>query len=115
MECSTMQDIYERRLIERFDLRVPAIIKQVANENREEFHLLLTRDISSGGAYFDAMEPVSYDGRIEVQLLYEVQNSRNHVNYVQMSTTGTVVRSDSYGLAVNFDEKATLKPFHIDQ
>ena len=104
----------KKRAFERFDLTAPATIRQPANENGEHHHLLLTKDISSKGAYFSTMEPASYEGHVQVELLLQVTDSDNHVKYVYMTTTGEIVRRDERGLAIQFDEDAMLKPFHIN-
>lgn len=109
-----MFEFSKLRDFKRFDLMAPATIKQSANENGEHHHLLLTRDISSKGAYFRTMDPTAYEGRVQVELLLQITDSDKHVNYVYMTTTGEIVRRDERGLAILFDEDAMLKPFHIN-
>ena len=108
-----MYEFSKLRAFKRFDLTVPATIRQSGNENGKDHHLLLTKNISSKGAYFSTMEPASYSGHVQVELLLQVTDSDNHRNYVYMTTTGEIVRCDEQGLAVQFDEDAMLKPFHI--
>ena len=101
------------RMFERFDLKAPAFIKS-SNHNGIDHHLLLTRDISNGGAYFNTMESVRYQGHVQVELLFEVTNDDNRINYVYMTVSGEVVRHDESGLAVSFNEDSTLMPFNIN-
>ena len=101
-----------QRAFERFDLIAPATISQGANANGKH-HLLLTKDISCKGAYFSTMEPTSYESHVQVELLLQVTDSDHHIKYVYLTTTGEIVRHDERGLAIQFDEDAMLKPFHI--
>ncbi|MFO7813524.1 MAG: PilZ domain-containing protein [Pelovirga sp.] len=103
----------KQRAFERFDLMAPATIRQPSGENGKHHHLLLTKDISCKGAYFSTMEPTSYERHVQVELLLQVTDSDHHVRYVYMTTTGAIVRHDERGLAIQFDEDAMLKPFHI--
>jgi hypothetical protein len=109
-----MKDTPNRRLTKRFDLMVPALVTQITTDKGHLSQLCLTRDISSQGAFIGLMEPLPDDGKIEIQLLYPLKNEVGRFEYVQMSAIGTVVRREANGLAVSFDEKTTLKPFHIE-
>lgn len=100
-----------QRATQRFDLKAPAIIKQSTAENGQQHHLLLTRDLSSKGAYFITMYPVSYDGQVEIELLLQVTNDNNLTHYVHVLTCGEVIRHDEQGLAVRFDDDVKLMPF----
>lgn len=110
-----MKQISERRETERFDLKVPAIIRHISKKNRKSHHLLLTRDISNKGAYFNAIEDFSYDGPVEVEVLLKVPGGEDEGNYVYMKSCGEVVRCDATGLAVKFSGESSLKPFYIEK
>mgnify|MGYP006304822111 CR=1 FL=1 len=105
----------KQRAFQRFVLTAPATIRQPTGENGKHHHLLLTKDISCKGAYFNTMEPASYAKYVQIELLLQVaDDSDHHVKYVYMTTTGEIVRHDARGLAIQFDDDAMLKPFHID-
>jgi hypothetical protein len=101
----------ERRAYIRYDMKLPATIQPVPGNDENEYHLLLTRDISHMGAYFNMMKTFPYDGQIQVEILIEVSNHRNQSIYLYMTTSGEVVRCDESGLAVSFDEDFRLSPF----
>lgn len=108
-----MMDKRERRSSQRFDMIRPAIVKPCTGANGSRRHLLLTRDISDHGAYFNSLEPMDYAGQVEVEVLFDIPGSGDHENYVHLTMIGEVVRADATGLAVRFNTKSSLKPFHI--
>ena len=103
----------ERRFIQRFAMQQPAIVRSCMSTNGGERHLLLTRDISSCGAYFNSSEPLDYTGQVEVEVLINVPGSEDRGNYLSMITSGEIVRCEATGLAVRFKEEPSLKPFHL--
>jgi len=100
------------RKFERYHVRAPAMIRQMVG-NGIDHHLLLTRDISEGGAYFNTFEPQAYSGQVQIELLLEVTGSDNEVNYTYMTVNGEVIRHDAKGLAVSFTGESRLKRFNI--
>ena len=108
-----MMEQQERRFIQRFDMQQPAIVRPCTGTNDSERQLLLTRDISDQGAYFNSMEPLAYTGQVEVEVLINVPGGDDRGNYLSMIMRGEVVRCEATGLAVRFKEESSLKPFHI--
>ncbi len=108
-----MEETPNRRLIERFDLKVPAVITQITGENHFYSQFCLTKDISSQGAYINITDPIPDDDTINVQLLYPLENNAGRIEYVQMTAIGTVIRREYNGLAICFEGEPTLKHFDI--
>lgn len=109
-----MKKHLKQRACDRIELKVPALIRESSGTNGKHHHLLLTRDISNKGAYFNTMEPEAFAGPVEVEMLLEIPGSDNQVNYVYMTTSGDIVRREKRGLAVVFNEESKLVPFHIN-
>jgi len=101
----------DKRLLERFELKLPALVHLPVRTNGNGYHLLLTRNVSSGGAYFHTMEPLSCNGQVHVEMLFKVKTSDNQIKYSYVATTGEVVRRDETGIAVRFDDEYTLSPY----
>jgi hypothetical protein len=101
----------DRRRVERFDLNVPAIIHQPMGGNDTDCRFLLTRDISSGGAYFHSMKPLSYEPNVRIELLFKVAMSNSTTKYMYMTTAGEIMRCDEDGIAVKFHGDYSLTPF----
>ncbi|MDD3619729.1 MAG: PilZ domain-containing protein [Desulfobulbaceae bacterium] len=108
-----MENDLERRKHPRFEIKLPAIITQPSSGlNGNNFHLLLTRDISHSGAFFTMMKPYPYQGHVRVELLIEVNSGCSHC-FLYMVAKAEVVRCDDSGLAVIFDEDFMLAPFPV--
>jgi len=100
-----------RRLVERYDMKVPALLYPPADGDDTSSRFVLTRDISSSGAYFHTLEPQAYEGQLQVELLLQVPVLDNRIRYMYLSTTGEVTRRDETGVAVRFDRDYTITPF----
>jgi Tfp pilus assembly protein PilZ len=102
----------DRRQLQRFQLRAPAIIKAAALDQATVAELY-TRDICSGGAFFQTNQPLPAGIGVEVTLYLlvpafrELQGRRHKV---KVTTAGTVVRSEPDGMAVAFTERYRMVP-----
>jgi hypothetical protein len=92
----------ERRNIERFDLHLLSLIREL--KSREQALELYTRDISSDGAFFETDYPIPVDTRLEMVVFLPVGKAQKS----RISTSGTVIRSDRGGIAVRFDPSYTI-------
>lgn len=109
-----MENEHERRACRRFEMKLPAtVIYPSADVNGNTHHLMLTRDISHTGAYFNMMKPFFYTGPVQVEVLLEVAGDCSKCMYIYMMAGGEVVRCDATGLAVIFNEDFMLAPFHL--
>lgn len=109
-----MENELDRREFRRFDMKLPATISAMSSAKKgHNYHLLLTRDISHNGAYFNMMQPVSCDGPVQVEILLEVPTDCKNCIYLYLVANGKVVRREDSGLAVMFSEDFMLKPFQI--
>jgi hypothetical protein len=97
----------ERRNLDRLELEVPALIQATGGDGSDH-RILLTRDISSNGAFFRTAAANSYDCRVDVKLLLQVPSLDSEAKYVCLTTTGEVLRRDPTGLAVRFGDDYQL-------
>jgi hypothetical protein len=88
-----------RRGIERYDLRLLSVVHE--KENGDSEIRLYTRDISSDGAFFHTGEPLPMNTKVEMTIYLPLGGSLKS----RLDTLGTVVRSDSQGMAVRFDAR----------
>ena len=104
----------ERRILERFDLRLRTRISKNENPNQEVIELV-TRDISSAGLFLetDHSLPVGTEFEIEV-LLPLVKKSGGNVATTSIKVNGSTIRSDDKGMAVCFDEDYKILPYRGD-
>ena len=95
----------EQRKLERFDLRVVAEIETTTGYPKESVAFnLWTRDISSGGAFFTTPDPLPVGRQVRIDLvlpLEGVEKFRYRQTHVRLN--GTVIRAESAGMAIRFD------------
>jgi len=103
----------ERRKLERFDLNIPATIKVRAQPHDQERQILnfRTKNICSGGAYFPTKNPLPKNNRVKIHLTIindRLKELTGSLGYVKVG--GTVLRSESAGMAICFDKRYEILP-----
>ena len=96
----------ERRCSRRFDLKLPCLICVAEDEHPEEILRTETLNISTDGAYFATGKPLPPDTRMSIEVI--VQRSAEEIdchNGSCISLHGRVVRSNTAGIAVRFDQQ----------
>lgn len=102
----------ERRAQERFDLKIPAILKAEGAVKEEEYNLQTT-DISADGAFFRTSRALPPGISIKIILhlsLDRLKQFKNPSGSVRIRVNGTVLRNTAAGLAVRFAEDYEMKP-----
>jgi hypothetical protein len=102
----------DRRQLQRFQLKAPAIVK-AAVQNQETIAELYTRDICSGGAFFQTDQPLATGVSVEITLFLMIAafgGCQGYPHKVKVTTDGTVVRAEREGMAVAFREQYQLIP-----
>ena len=97
----------EKRRLERFDLEIPATIQLMAQGQEKGLRNLLTSNIYSGGAYFHTTKPLPEGSRVKVDLdlpLDRLERLKEGYRQAYIKVTGEVLRSESEGMAICFDE-----------
>ena len=107
----------EKRMLERFELRLPARIRSLGpeqdlQESKEGMsQIFFTKNISAGGAFFPSSEPFSQGTRVEVLIalsLGAVSVLENRTSKIIVK--GHVLRSDPTGMAIHFDSNYKIEP-----
>jgi hypothetical protein len=103
-----------KRTLERFDLKIPAKI-EIGNSDHEEKILdLMTKDICSGGAFFHTSQPLPTGTNVKIDLillLESLKKMNNDYPQAYIKVTGTVLRSESTGMAICFHEDYHIRPW----
>jgi hypothetical protein len=99
----------ERRRLERFDLTTPARLF-VESESHQPRQLdLITRDISSSGAFLHCCsQPPTEGRRVKMELLISLDKLPQPLGSqgrAKVRVSGKVVRVDSSGIAVRFESR----------
>jgi len=97
----------EKRRLERFDLHIPTTIEFLTSDQQKSLLNLLTRNISSGGAYFHTTQPLPQGTQVKIDLvlpLDKLRKLKKEHKRAYIKVTGKVLRSESEGMAICFDE-----------
>ena len=105
----------EKRKLERFDLEIPAKIEVLQRDQMWEEDILdfTTSDICSGGAFFHTSRPLPEGTEVKIDLvlpLDRLKELKEDCDQVYIRITGTVLRSESEGMAVYFNEDYLILP-----
>ena len=106
----------EKRKLERFKLEMPARIKRVQSTAEPDARMTemngLTRDVSSGGAFIRSEEPLPKGSEIIIQLTLPLDKfkSLKTIKDVQIKVTGKIIRIESSGFGVSFNDQFEIKP-----
>jgi hypothetical protein len=101
----------DKRLVERYELIVPSIICPSMMRNGKGYLFLVSRDISSGGAYFYTTGQPPCDGNVQMEILLKVSIADDKASYIYLTITGKIIRSNESGVAVKFNGNYKLRSF----
>ena len=103
----------ERRKLGRFRLEIPAKIEMICSEWGKVVLDLRTINISCGVAFFHTEQPLPEGTPVKIDLILSLEKLKKLENdhrqaYIKM--TGKVLRSESKGMAISFDQKYVIRP-----
>ena len=116
-----MNVMEEKRKLERYDLKIPAKIRMgdFSQEDQEkEISDLTTSDISSGGAFFHTTEPLPKGTDVKIDLILPLDKLKKMSEdslHALIKVTGTVIRTESGGMAICFDRNYQISPLKRDE
>jgi hypothetical protein len=103
----------ERRKLGRFRLEIPAKIEMIGSEWGKAGRDLRTSNISSGGAFFHTEQPLPEGTPVKIDLILPLEKlkklKKDH-RRAYIKVTGKVLRSESKGMAISFDQKYVIRP-----
>ena len=103
----------ERRRLGRFRLEIPAKVEVLSSELEREGRDLKTSNISSGGAFFHTKEPLPEGTEVKIDLilpLEKLKQLKNDHKQAYIKVSGKVLRSESKGMAISFDQNYVIRP-----
>ncbi len=101
-------DTEERRRLERFDLNAPARLLVELGSGRKEQLDLTTKDMSSAGAFLYSQEQIPEGVNVKLEFFISLETLHSLVGEkgrVKVKVNGKVIRVDTDGIAVRFDNK----------
>ena len=102
----------ERRSLQRFLLRLSAVV-QTVSQGVETVFELFTQDISSSGAFFPTEVPLPPGETVKITLYLSISPLERISAFptrAKITTEGRVVRSTKRGMAVAFGGHYTMSP-----
>jgi c-di-GMP-binding flagellar brake protein YcgR len=112
-----MEKPEERRKMQRFRLEIPAKIEIIGTGEQKGTIEVLTSDICAGGAYFRTRKPLPEGTQVKIDMVLPLEHLRKvseEYNRAYIKVSGTVLRTESSGMAVSFDEDYELGPYKED-
>jgi hypothetical protein len=110
----------ERRF-ERFSVEVPARIEILHGKRRDQPFFTQTLDLSATGAFFPVFRGIQLGDILKIDFYLVFENydgdDGNH-DMVTMTVTGRVIRSETAGTAISFEEDyemSTRKLFPVKE
>jgi hypothetical protein len=102
-----------KRQMERFNISVPAVVslKNIKDSPPSAIMELKTRNVCAGGAFMLTDTPVELGTEVEVNLhLTFFTGSLENERKSKIHVSGSVIRVEDGGMAVQFDDKYRISP-----
>lgn len=103
----------ERRKLDRFNLKIPAKIQVTDSVQEKKMLDLFTSNICSGGAFFHTPQPLPEGVQVKLDLvlpLDKLKKLKDESKHVCIEISGRVLRSESTGMAICFNEDYKISP-----
>jgi hypothetical protein len=105
----------KQRKMERFNLGIPATIEVVAegDDSGKKILYVITKNICAGGAFFDTMSQLPNGAQVKIRLVLNLGRLRGlKRRRAHLKLSGTVLRSESTGMAIHFDKSYRIIPLN---
>jgi hypothetical protein len=103
--------VIEKRKVERFDLQLEAFISGPDEVSQADSASLLTRDISMNGVFLITDRPLPVGSKVSVDMILTLGGTKTpDAQKAWIKASGKVLRTDSQGMAVGFDEQSRILP-----
>ena len=102
----------EKRKMDWFSLELPALIFTIDASEKAKAFEVMTKNICAGGAFLQTNKPLSVGTDVKMDLILSLDNLQEMGGRrSRIDVSGSVVRTESQGMAVCFDKKYTIEPF----
>jgi len=97
--------------MDRFTLELPAVISITDERGKPRTFNVVSRNICAGGAFLQPDELLSEGTYVKINLILSLNNFRGMEGKgSRINVSGTVVRTESQGMAVCFDNLYQISP-----
>jgi hypothetical protein len=106
----------DKRAVERFDLNLEAYVLANGEPFTNQPQVLTTRDVSMNGAYLLTDKPFPIGTEVKIDVILPLESLMHGVKQKALiKACGSVLRTDSEGMAIRFDENSKFLPFSEDK
>ncbi|MBW1759756.1 MAG: hypothetical protein JRG68_01365 [Deltaproteobacteria bacterium] len=111
-----MKEKLNKRIMERFSIKLPSRLSVVRESGEQESFELLTDNICAGGAFFKTRRSLSLSVGTKVKIgiilvLDELKMPKLKKTHIKVS--GTVIRTAGKGIAISFDKNFRILPYKL--
>jgi hypothetical protein len=97
--------------MDRFSLELPAWISVINESKKLRTFEVITGNICAGGAFLRTDQPLSVGTIIAMKLIINLGNNPKMQNQrSRIDVSGSVIRTESKGMAVCFDKRYHISP-----
>ena len=110
------RSFWEKRKVERFDLQIETILNDRDEVIRERGPTLVSRDISCDGVFLVTDRPLPIGTNLDLNFLLSQQDfgSMPKDERISIKTSGTIIRTDDQGMAVEFDKLYKISKLKLE-
>ena len=106
-----MKSVFEKRRMERFDLKLPTHLFPVDDIGETAAIELQTDDVCAGGAFFKSTQALPVGTAVDVELELPLDELKKlEGRRVRIRVSGAVVRIEDKGMAISFSKKYHILP-----
>jgi hypothetical protein len=103
--------VIEKRKVERFDLQLEAFVSRPGEVSQNDSESLVTRDISMNGVFLITDKPLPVGSSISVDMILTLGGTQKQDSQkAWIKASGKVLRADSQGMAVCFNDQSRILP-----
>ena len=101
----------EKRKVERFDLELEAFVSLSGETDQSDMGNLVTRDVSMNGVFLVTDAPLPVGSKVNVDMILTLRGRKKQdAQQAWIKASGKVLRTDSQGMAVSFDDQSRILP-----
>ena len=105
----------DKRKMERFSLALPALLTVMDDHENHAPIECMTENICAGGAYFKIQNPFPIGTKMKIDVILPVDKLSNFKGTKsRIDVSGSVIRTEEEGMALRFDKRYNISPYHLD-
>jgi len=109
-----MKEKLNKRIMERFSIKLPSRLSVVRESGEQESFELLTDNICAGGAFFKTRRSLSVGTKVKIGIILVLDELKMpKLKKTHIKVSGTVIRTAGEGIAISFDKNFRILPYKL--